>query len=66
MINYLGVRFGFISLSLGVTLSQLIVVIGGFKQSYEWILVGRTMFGIFSESRLTAQAAIVSFWFKGK
>jgi MFS family permease len=66
MIDFLGVRIGVISLSVGVALSQVIVAFGGMYQSYLILLIGRMLFGIASESLITAQASIVSFWFKGK
>jgi MFS family permease len=66
LIDFLGVRIGVISLSIGVALAQLIVAFGGQYYSYNTLLIGRMIFGIASESLITAQASIMSFWFKGK
>lgn len=66
MIDFLGVRIGVVSLSVGVALAQTIVAFGGLYQSYLMLLIGRMIFGIASESLITAQASFVSFWFKGK
>ena len=66
LIDFLGVRIGVISLSIGVALAQTIVAFGGMYKSYQVLLIGRMIFGIASESLITAQASMVSFWFKGK
>lgn len=66
LIDYLGVRVGLIALSTGVAVFQLVIAIGGYAYSYTTILIGRIMFGLASESLITAQASMVSFWFKGK
>ena len=66
MIDFLGVRIGIIALSAGVALFQLVIAIGGYSYSYTTILIGRMLFGLASESLITAQASMVSFWFKGK
>lgn len=39
---------------------------GGQYYSYNTLLIGRMLFGIASESLITAQASIMAFWFKGK
>jgi MFS family permease len=49
-----------------VALAQVVVAFGGMYYSYNTLLIGRMLFGIASESLITAQASIVSFWFKGK
>lgn len=59
-------RIGIIALSAGVALFQLVIAIGGYTYSYTTILIGRMLFGLASESLITAQASMVSFWFKGK
>lgn len=66
LIDYLGVRTGIVTLAVGITLFQLVIAIGGYAYSYKTILIGRILFGIASESLVTAQASMVSFWFKGK
>ena len=66
LIDYLGVRIGIIALSGGVAFFQLVIAIGGYTYSYQTILIGRMLFGLASESLVTAQASFVSFWFKGK
>lgn len=66
LIDFIGVRIGLIALSAGVALFQLVIAIGGYAYSYTAILIGRMLFGLASESLITAQASMVSFWFKGK
>ena len=66
LIDFLGVRIGIIALSFGVVIFQAVVAFGGAYKSYATMLVGRMLFGIASESLVTAQASFVSFWFVGK
>jgi MFS family permease len=66
LIDFLGVRVGIIALSFGVMIFQCLVAAGGATKSYPTMLVGRMLFGIASESLVTAQASFVSFWFVGK
>jgi MFS family permease len=66
LIDFLGVRIGIIALSLGVVIFQAVVATGGAVKSYTCMLIGRMLFGIASESLVTAQASFVSFWFVGK
>lgn len=66
LIDFLGVRIGIVALSIGVALFQCLVAIGGAYKSYTTMLIGRMLFGIASESLITAQASFVSFWFVGK
>jgi MFS family permease len=66
LIDYLGVRIVLITLSFGVVIFQVLVAAGGVYKSYSTMLVGRMLFGIASESLITAQASFVSFWFMGK
>ena len=66
LIDYLGVRIGLIALSFGVVIFQTVVAVGGAYKIYSIMLVGRMLFGIASESLITAQASFVSFWFMGK
>lgn len=48
LIDFLGVRIGVITLSVGVALSQLVVAFGGQFESYNTLLIGRMLFGIAS------------------
>jgi hypothetical protein len=48
LIDFLGVRTGLITLTIGVTLSQLIIAFGGYLSSYGTILIGRGLFGLAS------------------
>lgn len=66
LIDFLGVRIGLVTLSFGVVIFQAVVAAGGAYKSYATMLVGRMLFGIASESLITAQASFVSFWFVGK
>lgn len=66
LIDYIGVRTGLITLMVSVTLFQSIIALGGAYESYATMLIGRMLFGIASESLVTAQACFVSFWFAGK
>jgi len=53
-------------ISIGLTVCQLIIAIGGFAKSYETILIGRILFGVASEGIFIPQASITAFWFHGK
>lgn len=48
LIDYLGVRVGLIALSIGITVFQLVIAIGGYSYSYTTILIGRILFGLAS------------------
>jgi MFS family permease len=41
-------------------------MIGGYNHDYNWMIVGRVVFGMGGECMCVAQSAIVSVWFKGK
>jgi hypothetical protein len=62
----MGVRIGLVALATGVVIFQLVIAFGGYTYSYTTILIGRMMFGLASCSLVTAQASMVTFWFKGK
>lgn len=66
LIDFMGVRIGLVSLAIGVVVFQLVIAIGGYAYSYTTILIGRMLFGLSSCSLVTAQASMVTFWFKGK
>lgn len=66
LIDFLGVRIGIVTLASGVVIFQLIIASGAFFSSYHTILVGRALLGIAAESVVTAQATMISIWFKGK
>ena len=56
-------RLGLILFTTVLTLGQLIFAIGGYKESYWVMMVGRFVFGLGGESMTVAQSAIVSAWF---
>lgn len=66
LIDFLGARIGLVSLAIGVVIFQFVIAMGGYAYNYTTILIGRMLFGLASESLITAQASMVSFWFKGK
>lgn len=66
IIDYLGIRIAFISLTLGVVIFQAIVAFGGVFKSFQIMLIGRMFFGIAIESLNVAQTCFVSYWFLGK
>ena len=49
-----------------LTIGQLVFAIGGYKESYLIMMLGRFIFGLGGESMTVAQSAIVSAWFQGK
>jgi len=49
-----------------LTIGQLVFAIGGYKNSYEIMMLGRFIFGLGGESMTVSQSAIVSSWFAGK
>ena len=46
-----------------LTIGQLVFAIGGYKESYLIMMIGRFIFGLGGESMTVAQSAIVSSWF---
>lgn len=48
LIDFLGVRVGLITLTIGITLSQAIIAYGGYIYSYKLMLIGRVAFGLTS------------------
>lgn len=66
LIDIIGVRIGLVGFALGVVLFQLLIAIGGYAYSYSTILIGRLLFGLSSCTLVTAQASMITFWFKGK
>jgi hypothetical protein len=65
MCDKLGVRLGLMFMAGGVCALQLIIAIGGYIKSYPMILVGRIIFGIFSEALFVPHASMISIWFQG-
>ena len=59
-------RLGLILFTVVLTIGQGIFVIGGYKDSYLIMMLGRFVFGLGGESMTVAQSAIVASWFQGK
>lgn len=66
LIDMIGVRIGLVGFAIGVVVFQLVIAIGGYTYSYSTILIGRLLFGLSSCTLVTAQASMITFWFKGK
>lgn len=66
MLDQLGIRSGLLLFTVILTLGQFVFYLGGAKESYWLMLLGRVIFGIGGESMNVAQSAIVTVWFKGK
>lgn len=49
-----------------LTIGQLVFAIGGYKESYLIMMIGRFIFGLGGESMTVAQSSIVAAWFQGK
>lgn len=65
-IDKIGIRVGLILFTVVLTIGQLVFTIGGYKNSYAIMMLGRFIFGLGGESMTVAQSAIVSSWFAGK
>ncbi len=63
LIDRIGTRKASLVFSGLVTFGAAMVAIA---PSFGWMLVGRVLFGIGSESLIVAQSAIIARWFKGK
>ena len=59
-------RLGLILFTVVLTIGQLVFAIGGYKDSYLIMMVGRFIFGLGGESMTVAQSAIVASWFQGR
>lgn len=59
-------RIGLILFTVVLTIGQLVFTIGGYRNSYAIMMLGRFIFGLGGESMTVAQSAIVSSWFAGK
>ena len=59
-------RLGLILFTVVLTLGQAVFTVGGYKNSYLIMMLGRFIFGLGGESMTVAQSAIVSSWFQGK
>jgi hypothetical protein len=46
IIDYVGIRIAFVSLTFGVIVFQTVIAIGGSMLSYQTMLLGRMFFGI--------------------
>ena len=63
LFDYIGARNGLMIYTAIVALGQCIIMIGGYKMSFDLILLGRIVFGIGAESIYVGQSAIASEWF---
>lgn len=59
-------RIGLLMFTIILTFGQFIFMIGGIKDIYWLMLVGRFVFGLGGECMSVSQSAIISQWFKGK
>lgn len=66
VIDFLGIRAAFVTLTFGVAVFQAVVAFGAYHRSFQIMLIGRMMFGIGVESLCVAQTCFVSYWFLGK
>ena len=66
MLDAIGMRFGLLLFTSVLTVGQFIFALGGQKQKFWLMLLGRVVFGLGGESMSVAQSSIVSNWFKGK
>ena len=58
-------RAGLICFTVVLTIGQLIFAIGGYKESFTIMMIGRFVFGLGGENMTVGQSAIISNWFKG-
>ena len=66
ILDTIGVRFGLMFFATVLCLGQAIVMIGGYKEEFVTIVVGRCVFGIGAEPMFVAKTALIALWFKGK
>ena len=65
-VDKIGMRIGLFLFTMINTIGQFIYMIGGIRNDYIIMLIGRVVFGLGAESMGVAQSAIISQWFKGK
>jgi len=65
-VDKIGIRTGLIMFTVILTIGQGVFTIGGYKDSYLIMMIGRFIFGLGGESMTVCQSAIVASWFQGK
>lgn len=66
IIDRLGVRVGVTLFPFILILGQLVCTFGAAFDNFNWMLVGRVIFGFGGETLNVAQSAIITKWFLGK
>lgn len=64
LINRLGNRFCVVMYASLLSIGMGIVAIGGWKQSFSTMIVGRVIYGIGSESMYVSQICLLTEWFR--
>jgi len=65
-IDRIGARSGFVLFSFLLVIGQTLFAIGGAKQEYWLMILGRLVFGFGGESLSVTQSTLISEWFRGK
>jgi len=66
IIDRLGVRVGVILFPFILIIGQLVCTFGAALNNFNWMLVGRVIFGFGGETLNVAQSAVITKWFLGK
>ncbi len=64
--DYFGVRKGLLFFQTLVTLGQAIFAYGAYTSSYFWMLTGRLIYGLGTDTQSVAENSLASYWFEGK
>ena len=64
ILSKVGVHKGLIIYALVLTIGQYICTIGGYWNSFNWLVAGRIVFGLGGETLQVIQAVYVVHWFK--
>lgn len=63
MLDKMGIRNGLVLFTFITCVGQGLFMLGGYNENFVWMIFGRVLFGIGSETMYVGQSAIVSSWF---
>jgi len=64
--DYFGIRKGLLLFQSLITVGQAIFVYGAYSSSYYWMLFGRFVYALGTDTQSVAETALASRWFEGR